>query len=125
MNMNGRFAQSFSKHNHPSWRVCIRLQDFQRSAGCSGNDLRAIGIWGLMQIDERRMKALSTMFAGFVGLADYVVEVMIVNSGGYGYFAGFRAETPLIYSMVIMAIFGVIEWSKKRRANTSLLDAVS
>ena len=71
------------------------------------------------------MKALSIMFAGFVGLADYVVEVMIMKSGGYGYSAGFRAETPLTYSMVIMAIFGVIEWSRKRRANTSLLDAAS
>ena len=84
-----------------------------------------IGIWGLMQIDERRMKALSIMFAGFVGLADYVVEEMIMKSGGYGYSAGFRAETPLTYSMVIMAIFGVIEWRRKRRANTSLLDAAS
>ena len=28
------------------------------------------------------MKALSIMFAGFVGLADYVVEVMIMKSGG-------------------------------------------
>ena len=38
-----------------------------------------LGIWGLMQIDERRMRALSIMFAGFVGVADYVVEVMIIN----------------------------------------------
>lgn len=84
-----------------------------------------LGIWGLMQIDERRMRALSIMFAGFVGVADYVVEVMIINSGGYGYSSGFRVETPLTYSMVIIAIFGVIEWSRKRRTSTSLPDAVS
>ena len=84
-----------------------------------------LGIWGLMQIDERRMRALSIMIAGFVGVADYVVEVMIINSGGYGYSSGFRVETPLTYSMVIIAIFGVIEWGRKRQTSTSLPDAVS
>ena len=84
-----------------------------------------LGFWGLMQIEERRMKALSIMFASFVGVADYVIEVMIINSGGYGYSAGFRAETPLTYSMVIIAIFGVIEWGRKRQTSTSLPDAVS
>ncbi len=78
-----------------------------------------LGVWGLMQIDEMRMRALSIMFAGFVGVADYVIEVMIMNSGGYAYSAGFRAETPLTYRMAIMAIFGVIEWSRKRRVSTS------
>jgi len=78
-----------------------------------------LGIWGLMQIDEPRIQSLSIMFAAIVGVADYVVEVMIINSGDYGYPAGFRAETPLTYSMVILAIFGVIEWRKKRPASTS------
>ena len=78
-----------------------------------------LGMWGLMQIDEKRMKALSIMFAAFVGLADYVIEVIIINSGDYDYPAGLRAETPLTYSMVIIAIFGVIEWRRKRRASTS------
>jgi hypothetical protein len=54
------------------------------------------------------------MFAAFVGVADYVIEVMIINSGDYAYPAGFRAETPLTYSMVILAIFGFIEWRRKR-----------
>ena len=78
-----------------------------------------LGMWGLMQIDEKRMRALSITFAAFVGVADYVIEVMIINSGDYGYPAGFRAETPLTYSMVILAIFGVIEWRRKRQASTS------
>lgn len=78
-----------------------------------------LGIWGLMQIDEKRMRGLSITFAAFVGVADYVIEVMIINSGDYGYPAGFGAETPLTYSMVILAVFGVIEWRRKRQASTS------
>ena len=67
-----------------------------------------------MQIDEQHTRSMSIMFAAFVGVADYVIEVMIINSGDYGYPAGFRAETPLTYSMVILAIFGFIEWRRKR-----------
>ena len=78
-----------------------------------------LGVWGLMQIDEMHMRGLSIMFADFVGVADYVIEVMIMNSGGYAYSTGFRAERPLTYSMAIMATFGVIEWSRKRRVSTS------
>lgn len=73
-----------------------------------------LGMWGLMQIDEQHTRSMSIMFAAFVGVADYVIEVMIINSGDYGYPAGFRAETPLTYSMVILAIFGFIEWRRKR-----------
>jgi|ETNmetMinimDraft_4_1059912.scaffolds.fasta_scaffold01481_3 hypothetical protein len=68
-----------------------------------------LALWGLTQISNEKMKALSLLLATLVAIIDYVVEIAIMNGGNYGYAGGFRPETPLTYAMVTIAIFGALE----------------
>jgi len=68
-----------------------------------------MGLWGLSQIHNEKMRALSLLLATFIAITDYLVEIVIISGGNYAYAGGFRPETPLTYAMVTLAIFGALE----------------
>ena len=68
-----------------------------------------LGLWGLTQIHNEKMRALSLLLATLIAITDYLVEIVIINGGNYAYAGGFRPETPLTYAMVTLAIFGALE----------------
>ena len=68
-----------------------------------------LGLWGFAQIHNEKMRALSLLLSTFVGIIDYLVEIVIISGGNYAYAGGFRPETPLTYAMVTLAIFGALE----------------
>jgi hypothetical protein len=68
-----------------------------------------LALWGLTQISDDKMRSLVLLFASFVAIADYLIEVVYLNSGNYSYAGGFRPETPLTYAMVTIAIMGALE----------------
>ena len=80
-----------------------------------------LALWGLTQIKNEKMKALSLLLATLVGITDYLVEIAIMNGGNYAYSGGFRPETPLTYSMITLAIFGALEknWRSKEIEKSS------
>ena len=66
-------------------------------------------LWGITQINDDKMRSLILLFASFVAIADYLIEVLYLNSGNYSYAGGFRPETPLTYAMVTITIMGALE----------------
>ncbi len=76
-----------------------------------------LGMWGFSKISDSQMKAKSLLFAIMIGILDYIIEIIIIGSGNYGYAGGFRPETPLTYTMITLAIIGGIELYESYRKN--------
>lgn len=67
------------------------------------------GLWGMHVIKSDIDKASVLSVALFVGLLDYVVEILIVGTGNYGYSNGFHLGIPLNYFLLTIAFFGLME----------------
>ena len=66
-------------------------------------------LWGMNTIKRDIDKASVLIVALFVGLLDYVVEVIIVGTGNYSYLTGFKLSIPLNYFLLTIAFFGLME----------------
>ena len=68
-----------------------------------------VALWGFHTIKRDVDKASVLIVALFVALLDYVVEVVIVETGNYSYLAGFELSIPLNYFLLTIAFFGLME----------------
>ncbi|MDP6869355.1 MAG: hypothetical protein QGI21_01095 [Candidatus Poseidoniaceae archaeon] len=84
-----------------------------------------LGLWGFSQFSDEKIAAYSLLISIVVGLIDYVIEVIIISSGNYGYSGGYRVETPLTYTMVALAIFGALERYRQSRKVVDSIDEES
>ncbi len=66
-------------------------------------------LWGMNTIKRDIDKASVLIVALFVGILDYVVEVIIVGTGNYSYLSGFKLTIPLNYFLLTIAFFGLME----------------
>lgn len=69
-------------------------------------------LWGMHTIKRDIDKASVLIVALFVGILDYIVEVLIVGTGNYSYLTGFKLSIPLNYFLLTIAFFGLMETLK-------------
>lgn len=79
-----------------------------------------LALWGITQISNDKMRSLVLLLASFIAIADYLIEVVYLNSGNYSYAGGFRPETPLTYAMVTIAIMGALERYRSYKLNQEI-----
>lgn len=66
------------------------------------------GIWGVLNIDKENLE-VSLIFAIAVFVLDFVIESVILKTGEYVYATGFNMNIPLLYSLLLLGLFGVME----------------
>ena len=66
-------------------------------------------LWGFHVIKNEVDKASVLIVALFVGILDYVVEILIIGTGSYSYVEGFGLIISLNYFLFTIAFFGLME----------------
>ena len=68
-----------------------------------------VALWGFHVIKNEVDKASVLIVALFVGILDYVVEILIIGTGSYSYVEGFGLIISLNYFLFTIAFFGLME----------------
>ena len=68
-----------------------------------------LGLWGFNTFKSDLDKSSVITVALFVAILDYIVEVIIISTGSYDYYQGFKLITPLNYFLLTIAFLGLME----------------
>jgi len=71
-----------------------------------------VGLWGVLNIHKENLES-SLILAMGVFLADFILEVLIISSGDYGYEKGFNIFIPFVYGLLLLGFFGLMEKMNK------------
>lgn len=72
-----------------------------------------MGIWGILNIPDKQ-KGTAFAIALAIAMFDFIVETIILQTGGYVYRYGFSLRTPLMYAMFTLGILGIMEKLRKK-----------
>ena len=75
-----------------------------------------LGLWGFNTFKSDLDKSSVITVALFVAILDYVVEVIIISTGSYDYYQGFKLITPLNYFLLTIAFLGLMEKFDKSKS---------
>ena len=75
-----------------------------------------LGLWGFNTFKSDLDKSSVITVALFVAILDYVVEVIIISTGNYDYYQGFKLITPLNYFLLTIAFLGLMEKFDKSKS---------
>ena len=75
-----------------------------------------LGLWGFNTFKSDLDKSSVITVALFVAILDYIVEVIIISTGNYDYYQGFKLITPLNYFLLTIAFLGLMEKFDKSKS---------
>tara|TARA_B100000029_G_C17370301_1_gene885895 strand:+ start:32 stop:733 length:702 start_codon:yes stop_codon:yes gene_type:complete len=75
-----------------------------------------LGLWGFNTFKSDLDKSSVITVALFVAILDYFVEVIIISTGSYDYYQGFKLITPLNYFLLTIAFLGLMEKFDKSKS---------
>jgi len=75
-----------------------------------------LGLWGFNTFKSDLDKSSVLSIGLFVGILDYIIESIIISTGNYGYYDGFKLITPLNYFLLTIAFFGLMEKFDKSKS---------
>ncbi len=67
-----------------------------------------IGIWGIINIPNKNKEAAFAL-ALLIGLIDLILEIIIIDAGGYHYTYNFTLLIPMTYVLLTLGALGTIE----------------
>lgn len=65
-------------------------------------------LWGILNIRKENIE-ISLIMAFVVFIADFLIEILILSRGDYAYADGFNVNIPLVYSLMLLGVFGILE----------------
>jgi hypothetical protein len=67
-----------------------------------------IGMWGIINIPDKNRESAFAI-ALFVGFIDLILELIIIDAGGYHYTGNFTLLIPMTYILLTLGMLGLIE----------------
>ena len=68
-----------------------------------------IGLWGICNISKEGDRVSALALATLVAALDAIAETLVIHGGGYDYAAGFSWDIPIIYALLALGFFGLME----------------